>query len=358
MKAALLGVGKMGRNVVRHLLESPHPVEITFHDPHPATREAIAREFGITPQPLEAILTDCDLVFITSSNATHEALALAALEAGKAVLCEKPMATTLEGAHRMVSLAEARGLFLQIGFEARYSHLYTRIKAWIDSGVLGEIRHIHCTYVCSEFWGRDSWRVRLDTGGSMFGEKLCHYVDLPRWWIDRPIEEIYAAASPNIVPYFEVCDNYQATTRFEGGAVSQLTFLMPFASNHGGDPLTETLARQREEGYELSFRLLGTRGGVQSDVFHRFLKRWEYHEDEKGFQSRLVETIRWQPEEDHGYFHNTRDQTHDIVRRVTLGLPPATSARDALETLRLCHAADLSVEQRRPIAFMQEPALL
>jgi hypothetical protein len=60
------------------------------------------------------------------------------------------------------------------------------------------------------------------------------------------------------------------------------------------------------------------------------------------FKSDLVEKLTWSEEEDHFYFHNTTDQTKDIVRRVANGLSPKTSARDALETMKLCFAAEKS----------------
>jgi predicted dehydrogenase len=58
--------------------------------------------------------------------------------------------------------------------------------------------------------------------------------------------------------------------------------------------------------------------------------------------STLVETLTWDKSEDQSYFHNTHDQTLDIVERVSKGLPPKTSPRDALETMRLCFAAEQS----------------
>ena len=109
----------------------------------------------------------------TAANSAHKELTLQALTAGKAVLCEKPMAVTLGDGREMVETAERLGAFLQIGFEARYSLLYTRVKEWIEAGLLGQVVNTHCYYICSEFHHKGSWRNKLkSTGGNMFGEKL------------------------------------------------------------------------------------------------------------------------------------------------------------------------------------------
>jgi predicted dehydrogenase len=56
----------------------------------------------------------------------------------------------------------------------RYSKLYTAIKDWADQGLLGQVVNTQCSYFCSEFHKKGSWRNKKATGGSMFGEKLSH----------------------------------------------------------------------------------------------------------------------------------------------------------------------------------------
>jgi len=356
MKIAILGAGAMGRTVIKHLKESPIVTDIVAYDTSAESLEETRRKCGVEgSQSLDEILGDPKrkLVFVTAANGAHKDLAMASLRAGKSVMCEKPMATSLEDASVMADEVEALNGFLQIGFELRYSRLYTTVKKWIDEGKLGEVRNIQCNYICSEFWGRDSWRTKLAAGGSMFGEKLSHYVDLPRWWIGNPVKEVYALSSPNVVSYYEVRDNYQASCKFDNGAVSHLTFFMPFSSTSLGDPLLDLLDQQKEDGHELRYLVMGTEGAVETNVFGRTIKRWAYRETSEGFHAEIVERGAWKPEEDHFYFHNTHDQALDIVRRVQEGLPPSISARDALETMKVCEAADLSVEQGRAIEMKE-----
>jgi predicted dehydrogenase len=259
-------------------------------------------------------------------------------------MCEKPIATTLADAKEIVDKAKELNAFLQIGFELRYSTLYTTVKKWIDDGLLGDIVNTSCTYICSEFHGKGSWRNVKSTGGNMVGEKLSHYLDLARWWTGSNVKDIYTACAPNIVPYYEVHDNYHMTYRFKNGAIGHMTFVMAVAATFHGDPLQDVLAQQRGDGHDLQFLIVGTKGAAQTNVFNRSLKRWEFGDSEKCLTSNWVENITWSADEDHYRFHNTTDQTLDIVRRVKESLPPKTSAEDAFETMKLCFAAEISAD--------------
>lgn len=349
---AILGGGKMGENVLVHLRDSPHVRSITVFDPDAEKMAKLQQVYGVeTAVSVNDVLRDPEirLVFVTASNNAHKELTVAALEAGKPVMCEKPMATSLADAQAMVEAAERTRGFLQVGFELRYSHLYTSVKDWIDRGLLGCVLNTQCTYLTSA-WGRhDVWRTSSQMSGGMFGEKLSHYVDLVRWWVGDVVEEVYVTCAPNVIPYYEVHDNYHCTYRFKNGAVSQLTFMMGAAASFKGDPLQNAVSQQAGDGHALRYMICGEKGAAETDVFPRTLKRWEFGEDAYGQTSTWVENKTWDPESDFAWFHNTHDQALDIVRRVAEGEPPSINPRDALETTRLCFAAELSATERRPV---------
>lgn len=352
MEVAVLGCGQMGQNVIEHVRVSPFVRGITIFDPNAERMEQLSKSHGVrTARSLQQVLEDpaIRLVLIAASNDAHKELAIAALEAGKAVMCEKPMATTLADAEAMVEAAERTNGFLQIGFELRYSHLYTQVKEWIEQGLLGSVVNTQCTY-CTSAWGRQSlWRAASATSGGMFGEKLSHYVDLVRWWIGDEVEEVYASCAPNVIPYYEVHDNFHCSYRFKNGAVSQLTFMMAPAASFKGDPLQNAVSQQAGDGHALRYMIYGDKGAAETDVFPRTLKRWEFGEDVYGHSSAWVQSETWDPARDFEYFHNTQEQALDIVRRVAEGEAPKISPRDALDTMRLCFAAELSATERRPV---------
>ncbi len=352
MKIAVLGAGGMGGGIWSTLKDHPLVNDIVMVD----NREECVRMWRTKHKAkattdLQSVLADPEvrLVFVTASNGAHKPLCLAAFEAGKAVMCEKPIATTLQDSLEMVEMAERKKLFFQIGFELRYSKLYTTVKDWIDAGLLGQVVNTQYSYYGSEFHGKGSWRNKKETGGSMFGEKLCHYVDLPRWWIGSEVTEVHSICAPNVVPYFEVHDNYHTLYRFANGAVCSLSFVMYAAHTFDGDPLMNVVSQQQGDGHQLTYLIVGTKGAAATDVFHRTLKRWEFGDSPKCMTSKLVETRTWEAAEDQRYFHDGTTQTLDIVRRVHEGLPPATPARDAYETMRVVFAAEKSADEGRAV---------
>ena len=356
IEVAILGSGQMGKNVLHSLQGSPMVRGITVFDRNAEKMEKLKQDFSVkTAATLDDVLRNpkIKLVFVTASNNAHKELTIASLEAGKAVMCEKPMATTIPDAEAMVQAAERTNGFLQVGFELRYSHLYTTVKDWIDQGLLGRVLNTQCTYISSA-WGRhDVWRVAAKTSGGMFGEKLSHYVDLVRWWIGDTVEDVYATCAPNVIPYYEVHDNYHCSYRFKNGAVSHLTFMMGPAASFKGDPLQNAVSQQAGDGHALRYMIYGEKGAAETDVFHRTIKRWEFGEDDYGQTSAWVQNDTWDAERDFAYFHNTHDQALDIVRRVAEGEPPSIHPRDALETTRLCFAAELSAMERRLVRLDQ-----
>jgi predicted dehydrogenase len=190
-------------------------------------------------------------------------------------------------------------------------------------------------------------RNKHATGGSMFGEKLCHYVDLPRWWIGSRVKSIYSICAPNVVPYYEVHDNYHTVYTFENGAVSELTFVMYVGQTFNGDPLQNVISQQQGDGHQHTYLVIGTKGAAATDIFGRRLRRWEFGDSPRCMTSRLAEDRTWPPAEDARYTHNGYDQTVDIVRRVREGLPPMTPARDAYETMKVVFGAELSADTGR-----------
>ena len=149
MKVAVLGTGAMGTGVARSLRFYEGVTGTVAMDPRVDAFGGLSDLPEIeTTTDLNRVLSDPEikLVFITASNDMHPSLAIAALEAGKSVMCEKPMANSLADATAMVEAAERNNAFLQIGFELRYSLLYVQIKKWIDAGLLGEIVSVRCNY--------------------------------------------------------------------------------------------------------------------------------------------------------------------------------------------------------------------
>ncbi len=149
MKIAVIGLGGMGGTVVEHLKEIDRVTAITGYDISAENAQEKKAKYQIEiAANLEQILTDSEVkaAFVTASNDAHKPVVMKLIEAGIPIMCEKPMANTLSDAEEMVKAAQRKNLFFQIGFELRYSKLYTTIKDWIDAGLLGDIINTECNY--------------------------------------------------------------------------------------------------------------------------------------------------------------------------------------------------------------------
>jgi len=167
---------------------------------HRANAEAVAREFGLAHVLTDgmelAASPDVDLVIVSSTPDTHARFAIAALQAGKHVLCEKPMAIDAFEAAQMVTASEQHSDRLAwIDHELRFEPNRRRVRELIRSDAIGELRHIELTlkpYLRGD--GRPqasdapwNWWFDAARGGGILGAVGSHLIDLCRFWSGNEI---------------------------------------------------------------------------------------------------------------------------------------------------------------------------
>lgn len=149
---------------------------------------AVAATLGIARAEADsaALLasSDIDVVHICTPNATHAALALAAIEAGKHVVCEKPLATDVDDARALVAAAADAGIVAAVPFVYRYHPMVREARARVAAGELGMLLSIDASYL--QDWmllpGDDDWRADAAAGGPSrafadIGSHLCDLVE-------------------------------------------------------------------------------------------------------------------------------------------------------------------------------------
>jgi len=146
-----LGVGSWGRNLLRNFALL-HDCAITWVcDPSAAVHAQVkqtAPSARVTARPEEVFsATDVDAVVIATPAVTHAELTLAALEAGKHVFVEKPMALSVADAHRMEEAAARADRILMVGHLLEYHPAFTRVREMIDAGELGDVYYLYSTRV-------------------------------------------------------------------------------------------------------------------------------------------------------------------------------------------------------------------
>ena len=167
IKIGILGCGKIAQ--VRHIPEyaaNPDCQLVGFYNPTKSRAEDMAAKYGgMAYDTAEELLAnpEIDAVSVCAANYAHAALSIQALKAGKHVLCEKPMATTLADCEAMVECAKKNGKFLMIGHNQRLAKAHMEAKRLIDAGLIGDIITFRTSFGHGgpETWaikpGKDTW---------------------------------------------------------------------------------------------------------------------------------------------------------------------------------------------------------
>jgi len=167
---------------------------------------------------------DVDAVIVTSENTKHAQIAIDAADAKKHVLCEKPMATTLADADRMVSAAEKAAITFQMCFVMRYHAASRLIKDVLDKGQIGKIVAMtgtnHLKWLDQLLTGFFI-RPELSGGGSVMDHTV-HLSDIMRWYARSEARTVYTTIGKNIHPEIPVEDNALAMIDFRNGTVGTI----------------------------------------------------------------------------------------------------------------------------------------
>ena len=145
MKVSLIGVGNWGRNHLRVLYSMPNIELVWVCDLSEKLLEKAKSQYPNikTTQDSDLAIRDADAVVIASSAVTHYELAKKALEAGKHVFVEKPMALNVKHAEELVNLATQKGLKLMVGHLLLYHPVVTKLKEMIDQGEIGDVLYLY-----------------------------------------------------------------------------------------------------------------------------------------------------------------------------------------------------------------------
>ncbi len=139
---------------------------------------------------------EVDVVHITSPNRHHHAQALAALAAGKHVVCEKPLAMNAQETAEIVAAARASGKLLAVNYNVRFYPAALQMRALVQSGELGRIAHVNGSYMQDWLLKQTdyNWRLLADEGGELraVGDIGTHWLDTVQFILGSPVSEVLA----------------------------------------------------------------------------------------------------------------------------------------------------------------------
>lgn len=196
---------------------NPHAELVVIADDNAERGQAAANLYGApwVADYREAVTRDdVDAVIICSENARHKEMTIAAAEAGKDVLCEKPIATTVEDAQAMVAACAEHGVKLQIAFPVRFNAATVALRDAVKAGQIGEPLIIAARNpgTCPHDW---FVQPELSGGGAVIDHTV-HVADVLRWMFDAEITEVYAEIDTRIYD-FDVDDTGLLMLRLSNG---------------------------------------------------------------------------------------------------------------------------------------------
>lgn len=262
---------------------------------------------------------DMDAVIICSENFRHKEMVINAAKANKHILCEKPIATTVEDAEEMINVCDENNVILQIAFPVRFSSSMRRLKNMIDNGELGDIVAFRTT---NRGQNPGGWFIdKEQSGGGAVLDHTVHMVDIMRWYLGKEIMEVHAIVDS----YFHGIDIDDAgllTLEFENGVIA-----------------THDASWSRFKEYptwgDATIEVVGTKQTVTADAFKEHFRMFT-----SGPKSLS-----------HVFYGNDMDfdLIRDFVNCVEEGRKPSITGSDGLKALEVALAAYKSSEMKSAV---------
>lgn len=305
---------------------------------------------------------DVDVVDVVTPGDTHAEIAIAALDAGKHVLCEKPLANTVDEARRMAEAAEkaaARGIRSMVGFTYRRVPATTFARDLVSSGRIGEIRQVRAEYL--QDWLSDAeapltWRLQKDRAGSgALGDIGAHAVDLTEYITGQRLSRVSGVLETIVAerPVLAESSGLSGSAGTERGAVT-VDDLALFTGRLESGALASFEASRFRTGRKNALRIevAGSKGSLAFDLER--LNELELYdatepETEQGFRRILVTEPghpymgNWWPTGHMlGYEHGFAHQAKDFVEAVGADTDPRPSFADGLHVQKVLDAVTRS----------------
>ncbi|MFD2044544.1 Gfo/Idh/MocA family protein [Ornithinibacillus salinisoli] len=201
------------------LMKLPHVDLVGIFDDDIARGKEVAKKYNTVHfSDQDSFLTlDMDAVIICSENIRHKEMVLNVAKAKKHILCEKPIATTVEDAQEMIDVCVEQEVILQVAFPVRFSSPIQQLKTMIDEGELGDIVAFRTT---NRGQNPSGWFIDEDlSGGGAVLDHTVHMVDIMRWYLGKEITEVYSIVDS----YFHdipIDDAGILTFEFENGVIA------------------------------------------------------------------------------------------------------------------------------------------
>jgi predicted dehydrogenase len=325
LRAGIVGAGLIAGCHARAYAATPGVEVVAVADPRCAKAEALADTVGaVSCTDLEQVLNlDVDVVSVCTPPRTHADLAVRALEAGRHVLCEKPVAASLDDARRVLRAAEATDRIAMVGHVTRFEPDHRAARELVSSGHVGEVAMVvHSMTTSLPGWSEGGWLTRVEESGGPLLDLSVHSFDYLAWVIGSPAVRVHAVAadSPAGPATYTL-----ATVRYANGAMAQVE---------------ASWAHPAPRGFKAVVEIVGKEGRIS----------WDYDSINGGAVYRDGGEVSWlDPLGERGFAREVAAFT-DAVRR---GGPSPVPVRDGYEATRTALAALHSLRTGEPVDLQE-----
>lgn len=334
IKVGIIGVGGISEVHIKGYKALKNVELYAFCDIDEAKLKRKGEKHGVTRlytdyKEMLAQLPELDAVSVCTWNAAHAPCTIAALDAGKHVICEKPMAMNVQEAMAMKEAAERNGKLLMIGFVRRFGNDCTILKDFVDNGQLGDLYYAKASYLrrngAPGGWFGDKER----SGGGPMIDLGVHVIDLVRYLMGCPKPVAVYGATFNKLgdfsdikgksaawksetagkPIFNVEDLACAFIRFDNGAVLNIDASFTLHTQKGEDGI----------------QIFGTKGGAKLDPELKIAKEMNGYLINVGLDAKTALSFE-------GLFEN---EIAHFVDCVANGVPCRAPAEDGVELMKI-----------------------
>lgn len=281
LKAAVIGMGFIGFAHVEALRRVPYVDVVAIADPFGAQEKAaqlgVPAGYADYVEMMDVCKPDC--VHICTPNSTHMEIAMAAIQRGIHVVCEKPMARNADEAEQMVEAVKQSGVIGALNFHNRYYPIPYRMRRMVQEGELGEIYHVQGGYLQDwlQYKTDFSWKLLSSQCGKTraTADLGSHWIDLAEYVTGQKVTEVFAEFKTVYPQRTQMTENGPADVdidtedfscvilRFSGGAVGTATFSAVFAGKKNQTVLQVAGTKQSLEwdNERVNDLLIGRRDG-------------------------------------------------------------------------------------------------
>ena len=308
---------------------------------------------------------DIDVIDIVTPGTSHAEIAIAALNAGKHVLCEKPLANTVAEAAAMAEAAARaadRGVYAMVGFTYRRLPAATLARDFVAAGKIGQIRQVRVNYL--QDWLVDpeaplTWRLQKELAGSgALGDIGAHAIDLAQFITGQHLTSVSGTLETLVKerPLLGAKQGLTGTATLERGTVT-VDDVALFTGRFTGGALGSFEATRFSTGRKNAFRIeiAGSDGAIAFDVEDlNSLSFFDGHaaSGQQGFTKILVTEPQhpylaawWPAGHMLGYEHGFTHQARDFVEAIAAGTQPTPSFADGLQVQQVLAAVETSSER-------------